>query len=195
MAHKECRYCIESKKCTHMHTTHSLSHVSTSQPSRQEGVSAEQLQAWRRAVAGRGGGAITASREKHTLTKRQEGPTPDRRAALTAVVGREVPCQCNGLQTTASEENRHWRRGRWAALARALLWLPVARALVQRGQAPWSDLPGARAAGAATAVDGRRASQARDTGRGHRRRTRCTAGGPWAACRRDGREPLRPTAS
>ena len=55
--------------------------------------------------------------------------------------------------------------------------------------------PGARAAGAATAVDGRRAAQARDTGRWHRRRTRCTAGHPWAACRIDRREPLRRTAS
>ena len=92
------------------------------------------------------------------------------------------------------KEDRHRRRGRWAALPPALFWLPVARALVQRGQAPWSDLPAARAAGAATAV-GRRAAQARDTGRWHRRRTRCTAGHPWAACRRDRREPLRRTAS
>ena len=44
--------------------------------------------------------------------------------------------RCREVQTTASEEDRHRRRGRWAAL----LWLPVSRALVQRGHAPWREI-------------------------------------------------------
>ena len=48
--------------------------------------------------------------------------------------------RCREVQTTASEEDHHRRRGRWAALAPALLWLPVSRALVQRGHAPWREI-------------------------------------------------------
>ena len=109
-------------------------------------------------------------------------------------VGREVPC--HGLQTIASEEDRHRHRRRWAALApRRCSSCPWPEPSCSEGKPPGSDLPGARAAGATTAVDGRRAAQARGTGRWHRRRTRYTAGHPWAACRKDRREPLRPTAS
>ena len=42
-----------------------------------------------------------------------------------------------GTASGVGKEDRHRRRGRWAALVPALFWLPVARALVQRGQAPW----------------------------------------------------------
>ena len=79
-----------------------------------------------------------------------------------------LQCATVCTRDTASgvgKEDRHRRHGRWAALAPALFWLPVARALVQRGQAPWRASPGRP----------RRRSR-----HGHRRAARCPGAGHWS---------------
>ena len=79
-----------------------------------------------------------------------------------------LQCATVCTRDTASgvgKEDRHRRHGRWAALAPALFWLPVARALVQRGQAPWRASPGRP----------RRRSR-----HGRRRAARCPGAGHWS---------------